>query len=170
MASLHAQALSLSASTTASTIASPLALPPGTGGSALDLNGTGVNGTNGTEETSPSIVSKSLRRKRAREARDAREAVSESGSSERFSTPLSTPTTLPSGSLLGSGNSQSGLGAVGKSSKSDPEFYKLVTDRFQAVGGVEWLGEGEVVVVERPFGDFVGQLPAQFWTGSFGRA
>jgi len=128
-----------------------------------------------------SISTKSLRRKRAREAREALEAVSLSGSSDRFSTPLS--------SGFGAGN-----GGV-RSSAQDPEFVKVWGGggRFKGVIGVGWLGVedeefglGEVAgkgekrsigekrwelgVVERPWSDFVGDLPAGFWEGRFGRS
>ena len=132
----------------------------------------GTSSTNLPEspsETSPSFVSRSLRRKRAREAREALELISQSGSSERTGTPLS-------GGLAGLGGF-AGLGVgVGakvagqRSSKDDPEFYKISTDRFRSVAAVEWLKEGEMMVVERPMADFVGELPPAFWTAGFGRA
>lgn len=58
----------------------------------------------------------------------------------------------------------------GASSTEDPEFFKFTHDRFRAVGGIDWVGEGEMVVVERPMGDFAGELPAVFWTGRYGRS
>lgn len=101
--------------------------------------------------------SRSVRRKRAREARDAlAEMVSLSGSSDVPGTPMST--------------SSAGGGAGHASSAKDPEFYKIQTDRYRGIAGVDWFGEGEMVLVERPYGDFVGELPQAFWTGSFGRS
>lgn len=100
---------------------------------------------------------KKERRKRAREAREAlAEMVSLSGSSDVPSTPMSS-----TGSIGGLG---------GTSSSKDPNFFKVQEDRYRGVVGVDWFGEGEMVLVERPFGDFVGELPQAFWTGTFGRA
>lgn len=96
-------------------------------------------------------LSRSVRKKRAREAREALELVSQSGSSDRLPTPTYTPTSE-------------------QSSARDPEFYKIVSDKFRGVVGVDWFGEGEMCVIERPMGDFVGELPSPFWTGSFGKA
>jgi hypothetical protein len=59
---------------------------------------------------------------------------------------------------------------AGKSSSEDPEFAKFTHDRFRAVAGIEWVGEGEMVVVERPMGDFVDELPAMFHMGGYGRS
>ena len=118
-------------------------------------------------------LSKSLRKKRAREAREALELVSLSGSSDRPSTPSGLPGLNDSFNGLSNGVGHGvGQWSPGKepSSATDPEFYKMSLDKFKSVACVEWFGEGEMVVVERPFGDFVGELPAAFWTGSFGRA
>jgi U3 small nucleolar RNA-associated protein 4 len=124
-----------------------------------------------------SVISKSLRKKRAREAKEALEAVSLSGSSDRFSTPMS--------ASLGPGPGM-------RSSAGDPDFVKVWGGggRFKNVIGVGWLGvneefeaqgdegaEGgdkgkkwELGVVERPWSDFVGELPAGFWEGRYGRS
>jgi len=122
------------------------------------------NGAESIEESSPSIVSKSLRRKRAREAREALEMVSISGSgtpSDRLSTPMSGV-----GGFTPGGTSWGGK----LSSKDDPNFYKISNDKYRGVAAVDWVGEGEMIVVERPVGDFMGELPAPFWTAGFGRA
>jgi len=121
---------------------------------ASSVNGDGMSG-----------LPRHIRRKRAREAREALELVSLSGSSDQLSTPVD------GGSVIGGGGSVRGSSAVpghGWSSAKDPEFYKLQTDKFRGVAAVEWFGEGEMVVVERPFGDFVGELPPAFWSGRFG--
>lgn len=106
---------------------------------------------------SPSDVSRSLRKKRAREAKEQLDLVSASlspsiHSSERTGTPT----------LL--------LHARGPSSANDPDFFKISNDGFRAVVAVDWLGQGELCVVERPYGDYVGELPAAFSSGGFGRS
>ena len=116
-------------------------------------------------------LTKRLRKKRAREAREALELVSLSGSSDHRS-PI-TPAASDSSKLLnGNGSVNGTTNGVGKgpSSANDPEFYKVVTDKFRAVAAVDWFAEGEMIVVERPYGDFVGELPQAFWAGSFGRS
>ncbi|ORX40916.1 quinon protein alcohol dehydrogenase-like superfamily [Kockovaella imperatae] len=52
----------------------------------------------------------------------------------------------------------------------DPNFFKISLDRFRGLGGVDWLAEGEMIVVERQLGDFMGELPPAFWSGGYGRA
>ena len=106
---------------------------------------------------SPSDISRSLRRKRAREAREQLELVSASlspsiQSSDRAGTPLSASPLR------------------GGSSANDPDFYKFTNHGFRGIMGVEWLAEGEMMVVERPYSDFVGELPPAFFTGGFGRS
>jgi len=98
--------------------------------------------------SSTDALSRSSRKKRAREAREALELVSISGSSDQPSLSIASPRA--------------------KSSADDPEFYKLQNDAFRGVAGVDWFGPGEMVVVERPYGDFVGELPQAFWAGRFG--
>lgn len=105
-----------------------------------------------------STVSKSLRKKRAREAREQLELVSAS------------PSVSGSTPSFGTSGFGYGQGQGGGSSSDDPEFYKVTTDRFKAILGVGWLGEGELAVVERPLGDFLGELPAGFVVGTFGRS
>ena len=102
---------------------------------------------------SPSDVSRSLRRKRAREAREQLEWMSPSvHSSDRTGTPTSL------------------IQARGPSAANDPEFFTISNDAFRGVAAVDWLGEGEMAVVERPYGDYVGELPAAFRSGGFGRS
>ena len=100
--------------------------------------------------TESSNLSRTSRKKRAREAREALELVSISGSSDQPSTPISAASPRI------------------KSSADDPEFYKLQNDAFRGVTAVDWFGPGEMVVLERPYGDFVGELPQAFWAGRFG--
>jgi len=88
------------------------------------------------------------RRKRAREARDALER-STTGSSER-----STPLPLQNG-LNGE---EGGMVKVHGG------------EVFRSIIGADWLGSGEMVVVERPFADFVGELPPAFVSASYGRS
>jgi U3 small nucleolar RNA-associated protein 4 len=87
-----------------------------------------------------------MRRKRAREARDALER-STTGSSER-STPLP----------LQNGGEEGGMVKVHGG------------EVFRSIIGAAWLGVGEMVVVERPFADFVGELPPAFVSASYGRS
>ncbi|WVR08787.1 hypothetical protein IAU60_005845 [Kwoniella sp. DSM 27419] len=117
-----------------------------------------VRGRRGSESPSVSLsidgspaggLSKAMRKKRAREAREAREQVENSS--------------VASFDALVSG-----------SSAEDPDFVKVVRDRFKAILGVGWMAsngeEEEVGVVERPWADFAGELPGAFWSGSFGRS
>lgn len=119
---------------------------------------------------SDTLDSRSLRRKRAREAREALiESVSISGSSDHPSTPAG-------GSVNGNASSNAAPGVLGAllgraaSSANNREFYKIQADNYRGVCAVDWFGEGEMVLVERPFGDFVGELPQAFWAGSFGKS
>ena len=128
-------------------------LAEGSLSAASSVNGEGMSG-----------LPRNIRRKRAREAREALELVSLSGSSDQLSTPIEGSTAGGAGSARAS----SVVSAQGWSSAKDPEFYKLQTDKFRGVAAVEWFGEGEMAVVERPFGDFVGELPPAFWSGRFG--
>ncbi|KAK8850731.1 hypothetical protein IAR55_004651 [Kwoniella newhampshirensis] len=98
--------------------------------------------------------SKAMRKKRAREAREQRTHIDSASPSVIDST-------------------------EGAKTTEREEFYKIVKDRFRSVLGVGWLaassntmgeGEVEVAVVERPWGDFVGDLPGAFWSGGFGRS
>jgi len=43
-------------------------------------------------------------------------------------------------------------------------------ESFRSIIGAGWLGFGELVVVERPFSDFVGELPPAFVSASYGRS
>jgi len=105
------------------------------------------------------LSSKSLRRKRAREAREQLvEAASVS------------PSLASSDIAPGSPTASLARTVLQPSSANDPDFLKIVTDRFRSVVAVDWLGEGELMLVERPYADFVGELPPAFWTGSYGRA
>jgi U3 small nucleolar RNA-associated protein 4 len=98
----------------------------------------------------------SQKKKRAREAREAaREALE--ASSPGSLTPAS-PTMLLSQVLKT------------PSSANDPDFVKVATDRFRGVVGADWLADGELMLVERPYADFVGELPPAFWTGKYGRS
>jgi len=106
---------------------------------------------------SPSDVSRSLRRKRAREAREQLELVSAS---------MSMSPSVQSSDRTGTG---AGTSLRGQSSANDPESIRISNDGFRGVAGVEWLGEGELAVVERPYEDYVGELPAAFWSGGFGK-
>ncbi|WVQ77610.1 hypothetical protein IAR50_007298 [Cryptococcus sp. DSM 104548] len=105
---------------------------------------------------SPSVstsgsVGKASRKKRAREARQAREHLS---------------SLTPSGSVPSTPISEELKHLEGRD-----DYYNIVTDRFKSILGVGWLGaEGEVGVVERPWGDFVGDLPGVFWTAGYGRS
>ncbi|KAK4684570.1 hypothetical protein P7C73_g5600, partial [Tremellales sp. Uapishka_1] len=110
----------------------------------------------GNSTTNPTSA-RSLRKKRAREAREQLEAVSLSSVSPSIS---STSSVLK---LLG------GNGISAKSSADDPEFYRI-SNKFRAVAWVDWLGAEEMLVVERPVADFIGELPPAFWTGGFGRS
>jgi U3 small nucleolar RNA-associated protein 4 len=129
--------------------------------------------------SSPSDVSKSLRRKRAREAREQLEAVS------ALSAGASTPSLLDFSSELGSvtrtgtpASAGTGTGSTttwnkmmaSPSSADDPDFVKVTPNKFRSVAAVEWLQQGEMMVVERPLGDFEGELPPAFWTGRFGKS
>ena len=119
-------------------------------------------------------AAESNRRKRARQAREALEATSMS--------PVGSSVALDAGSTgtgdltLSRQTSISGGGVATKAviSSEDPDFCKVTTDRFKGVCGVAWFGSaeegGEMVVIERPYADYVGQLPPAFWTGGFGRA
>ena len=55
------------------------------------------------------------------------------------------------------------------SSASDPDFYRFTHDAFRSLAAVEWMGKGEMMVVERPMRDFVGDLPGAFFVGTYGR-
>lgn len=130
----------------------------------LDLIGRVRKLGNGTSKS----FQKSLRRKWAEEARDQLERAS--ASSPSLSTSDAAPST-PNGAIGSPLSRQvSSEPSVGKSSSEDPEFAKFTHDRFRAVAGIEWVGEGEMVVVERPMGDFVDELPAMFHMGGYGRS
>lgn len=101
------------------------------------------------EQSHPESLTRAMRRKRAREARDALEASSPS--IEAPPSPFQAARKTPS-------------------SAADPDFVKVATDRFRAICGAAWLGEGELALIERPYADFVGELPPAFWTGQYGRA
>lgn len=139
---------------------------PKRGGSATpSLPGTpgGANGTPANGEGTP-LSSRSLRRKRAREAREQLEASSASpslASSDHHHMPGSPAASLSLSRMV--------LKAT-PSSANDPDFVKVATGRFRSVVAADWLGEGELVLVERPYADFVGELPPAFWTGAYGRA
>ncbi|RSH87122.1 U3 small nucleolar RNA-associated protein [Saitozyma podzolica] len=139
--------------------------------------------------SSPSDVSKSLRRKRAREAREQLEAVSalsagastpslldfssELGSVTRTGTPASagTGTGTPASAGTGTGSTTTWNKMMASpSSADDPDFVKVTPNKFRSVAAVEWLQQGEMMVVERPLGDFEGELPPAFWTGRFGKS
>lgn len=109
------------------------------------------------------MLENNLRKKRAREAMEQLERTS-NGSPSVASTPV------PGSPMSAHGSSEISVGERGMSSTELPEFFKFTHDRFRSVAGIEWVGEGEMVVVERPVGDFVGELPAMFWTGGFGRS
>lgn len=98
----------------------------------------------------PESLTRAMHRKRAREARDALEA--------------SSPSTEAPPSPFKAQSRKT------PSSASDPSFMKVATDRFRAICGAAWLGEGELALIERPFADYVSELPPAFWTGSYGRA
>nr|XP_019050895.1 hypothetical protein I302_01338 [Kwoniella bestiolae CBS 10118]OCF29825.1 hypothetical protein I302_01338 [Kwoniella bestiolae CBS 10118] len=93
-------------------------------------------------KTKSSPVSKESRKKRAREAKLARDQI------DTLST--STP----------------GAGAGGGEGEGE---IKVIRDRFKSILGVGWVGN-ELGVVERPWGDFAGELPNAFWSGGYGRS
>lgn len=104
------------------------------------------------------LSSNSLRRKRAREAREQLIELSSASPS------------LASSDVPGSPTASLARSVLQPSSANDPDFVKIVTDRFRSVVAVDWLAEGELLLVERPYADFVADLPPAFWTGSYGRA
>lgn len=106
------------------------------------------------------LTSKALRRKRAREAREALQASSASPS----------VTTGSVASDMPLNPHQAPIKSKGQSSANDAEFVKVATDRFRSIVAVDWLGAGELLLVERPYADYVGELPPAFWTGSYGKA
>lgn len=108
------------------------------------------------DAAAPAMSSKSLRRKRAREAREQLEVFA--ASSPASSDGPASPTASLARAVLT------------PSSANDPEFVKIATDRFRAVVAVDWLAEGELMLAERPYADFVGELPPAFWTGTYGRS
>ncbi|WRT70913.1 uncharacterized protein IL334_007912 [Kwoniella shivajii] len=87
-------------------------------------------------------LSKAMRKKRAREAKEQRDNL-DSPSSDQIDN----------------------LSNHGK----EEEGCKIVRDRFKNILGVGWVQE-EMVIVERPLGDYAGELPGGFWTGGFGRS
>ncbi|BEJ03180.1 hypothetical protein CcaverHIS641_0103550 [Cutaneotrichosporon cavernicola] len=113
----------------------------------------GRGGSATPSEPGTPLDSRSLRKKRAREAREALEASSPSS----MPSP-SSPTMLLSRVLKT------------PSAANDPDFVKVATDRFRSVVGADWLADGELVLVERPYADFVSELPPAFWTGKYGRS
>lgn len=113
------------------------------------------------EGDSVSIVSRHTRRRRAQQAREQLEALSLSPSIA--SSPFDSAT--PSLSLAGGGSG----GGSQKSSLGDDDFVK-VHDGFRGVCGVDWLGQGEMCVVERRFEDMRGELPVAFSVGGYGRS
>ena len=58
---------------------------------------------------------------------------------------------------------------------SDEEgFFRITSDRFRSIAGVGFVqdreaGGEEMVLVERPYGDFVGELPPAFVSARYGR-
>jgi len=105
------------------------------------------------------------RRKRAREARDAleRSTTTTTTNSER-----GTPTVNGNGNVNGVSHVHaSGLGLIGE----EGEMVKVHGgESFRSIIGVGWLGAGELVVVEKPLSDFVGELPPAFVSASYGRS
>lgn len=119
--------------------------------SASTTNISSINGKGGE--------SKNSRKKRAREARQAKASH---------------------------GQGEEGGTGVGRDlGEKKEEYYKIIGDRFKSILSVGWLagshqqqsqqgeergdeGELEVGVVERPWGDFVAELPGVFWSGSYG--
>ncbi|KAL1412484.1 U3 small nucleolar RNA-associated protein [Vanrija albida] len=135
----------------------------------LDLVARAVGKRSGSPSVSidgspaPMPSKNALRRKRAREAREQLEASSASPSLAA-SSDIGVPAS-PTSSLA-----RSLVHKSAPSSANDPEFVKVATDKFRSVVAVDWLEEGEMVLVERPYADFVGELPPAFWTGTYGRA
>lgn len=124
------------------------------------------------------------RRKRAREAREALER----STSLSLSTPLDSPAPSTPISLSGL-SSSSGVGQ----GQEDYTVKIHGTESFRGIIGVGWMsplghgggvdgmgmigagrggkeGQGEMVVVERPVGDFLGDLPPAYVVASFGRS
>lgn len=114
-----------------------------------------------------------MRKKRAREAREALERSTSLSLS--ISGQLDSPTRTPS---IGS--------SPLPSSHSEEIDYSVKlhgTESFRGIIGVGWMAPtstqdsgyghgrgGELVVVERPMGDFLGELPPAFVVASFGRS
>ncbi|ORY26812.1 WD40-repeat-containing domain protein [Naematelia encephala] len=96
------------------------------------------------------------RQKRARQAREQKNELVSSSTSPSISIGESSPSTSTS--------------TTTSSSMKDPEFVKVWNEKFRSVIGVGWLGQEELVVVERPIADFSVDLPAVFVHGRFGRS
>ena len=123
---------------------SSLASSPST--SAVLPNGGNVNGTaNGTSSIPPSPLA----------------STPVNGHGRAYAL----PSPSPAGSLA---NGVSGQ-AHHPSSAQDPDFYRFTHDAFRSLAAVDWLGNGELMVVERPMGDFVRELPGAFFVGTYGR-
>lgn len=104
---------------------------------------------------------KSSRRKRAREAREALERSTTDSNATPNHSDRGTPV-----HMNGHGN---GVGhANGDVEGEMVKFHGGET--FRSIVGVGWLGPGELGVVERPMGDFAGELPPAFFTASYGRS
>lgn len=152
----------------------------------------GVNGSSTTSLTGSAPVPRLSRKRRAREAREARDALERSSiassPSASFNAGMANGTSAissippsPLGSRLGISNTHAngdalssaspapGTAQTYQSSASDPDFYRFTHDAFRSLAAVDWLGSGEMMVVERPMGDFVQDLPGAFFVGTYGR-
>lgn len=118
---------------------------------------------------------KALKKKRAREAREALEQTASTPMSISASVSVSghsdaSPSIPSMNGLISHLVGNPGDSPKYKRSSDDPEFVKIHgAETFSSISGVGWFGQGEMGVVERPWGDFVGELPGQFRTAGFGR-
>lgn len=112
---------------------------------------------------------KSSRRKRAREAKEALERSTTNSNSTPVHSDRGTP--FNGSSNMNMNMNGTGIGGGGEGSNVDGEMVKYHGgESFRSIIGVGWFGAGEMGVVERPVGDFAGELPPAFFTASYGRS
>jgi hypothetical protein len=108
---------------------------------------------------------KANRRKRALEAKEALERSTTDSNTDRGTPVNGTGNGVVNGNGNGIGNGHGNAGGI------DGEMVKFHGgEMFRSLVGVGWFGPGELGVVERPVGDFAGELPPAFFTASYGRS
>jgi hypothetical protein len=112
------------------------------------------------------------RRKRAREAR---EALERSTTTTGTGSDIGTPTNDVNSNIDINNNSKSTstslLNLTGGNGDGDGEMVKIHGgESFRSIIGAGFFSFGEMLVVERPLSDYMGELPPAFVSASYGRS